>query len=403
MSEEATLLCQEIVRISGGGESVQYGQLIQDETVEQTFEAVFGTLKSARKKGLVAFEGELLLQGKHDAVVISLTSQGKAAAGVVKADSSEPVPASEPAPAAQETSALFGAGAAKETGAPAPTPAAEMPPAASVGPPTTSTSSVGPPTASEGGSRESAKELSRKWSVDTSYIDWRTQDPNRLEPRRTLENLDAVPSISQPTGSAPSTAAKKMDCGKWAVDTSYIDWRTTDPNRLEARAKDQRRTSVDGMEVPPSTSVKDGDGKWRAVDTSYINHRTKDVENLDGRKSVAGAGSVEAASATVKKEADGKWKVDTGYIGYRTADTNNLDRKLEKTDEPIYATPGQKRYSHAELSAGPEARPADVDPSIKEAYLSEEEFQKVFEMTPHEFTKLPKWKQQALKKAKKLF
>ncbi|XP_052236637.1 advillin-like isoform X1 [Dreissena polymorpha] len=51
----------------------------------------------------------------------------------------------------------------------------------------------------------------------------------------------------------------------------------------------------------------------------------------------------------------------------------------------------------------PEELPAGVDPKCKEMYLSPEEFKATFSMTYSEFLTKPVWKQQALKKAAKLF
>ena len=44
----------------------------------QAFSGV-STRKAARKKGFITFEGELLLMGKHDATVISVTPEGASA------------------------------------------------------------------------------------------------------------------------------------------------------------------------------------------------------------------------------------------------------------------------------------------------------------------------------------
>lgn len=442
--DEPTRLCQEIARISGGSNTIKYGELIVDEVVEQTFEAVFGTLKTARKRGLVAFQGELLLQGKHDNEPVSLTASGIAAAGSsapVDDAPEEIVPVAEQTPVSEETS-KEPEPVEPEPVEPEPAPAeaqtaAALQPSSEISGPkdgskawavntsyidhrTTdpnrlegrrntenNTDGITVPTVGNAHTSTAAKRMdSGKWAVDTSYIDHRTADPNRLEGRRNTENNTdgiAVPTVGN---NDATTAVKKTDAGKWAVDTSYIDHRTKDPNRLETRRNTD--TNTDGIATPSignhaaSSGVKKMEsGKW-SVNTSYINHRTSVVDNLDGRKSVAGAGGVDTASATVRKNS-GKWQVDTGYIGYRTSDTNNLDRKLEKADEISYADPSEQKYSYAELSAAAEERPADVDPSMKEAYLSDEDFLQRFEMTLPDFGRLPLWKRQALKKAQKLY
>jgi len=193
---------------------------------------------------------------------------------------------------------------------------------------------------------------------------------------------------------------EKMDGSKWGkVDTSYIDWRTADPDRLEPR-----RDAVDDQPPIGSSCVgpsKSEDGKWNQVDVSYINHRTAVVENLDGRRAVTRAGSVENMSATVKKEGDGKWKVDTSYIGYRTGDPDNLTRKEGERNLASYADPADTKYPYQDLKG--EALPDDVDPARKECYLSDEEFETVFGFSVAEFAKMPKWKQQNAKRANDLF
>ena len=62
---------------------VQFGVLFKDEILEQQLESLVGTLKvihclvvlkrkAARKRGVIDFQGQLLLQGAHDNVDIIL-------------------------------------------------------------------------------------------------------------------------------------------------------------------------------------------------------------------------------------------------------------------------------------------------------------------------------------------
>mmetsp|Transcript_27680 Transcript_27680/g.33670 ORF Transcript_27680/g.33670 Transcript_27680/m.33670 type:complete len:293 (-) Transcript_27680:62-940(-) len=51
---------------------VLYGELFDDEKVEQYYEALVGTLKSAKKRGVITFKGQMLLKGPHDRVLISI-------------------------------------------------------------------------------------------------------------------------------------------------------------------------------------------------------------------------------------------------------------------------------------------------------------------------------------------
>jgi len=367
MAEEdpVDLLCKEIQRISDGGTTVTFEALATDEQVVQTFEALFGTLKAARKQGVLTFQGELLLLGQHDQVEITLT-------GAADADSASPAP--EPAPAApgpsEEPAVPAAATAAEEKVPEEPKPAVLKP----------------------------ATELAAEPVAEVAA------EP-ASEPAAEPPQTDAAPSQSEgttePQGAPDGAASDATPDGgkKWSVDTSYIDWRTADPNRLEGR-RAGGETQAPGPDGVGSAVAKDQDGKWQQVDVSYINHRTADCDNLQGRKNTA-TGAAEAASATTRKESDGKWKVDTSYIGYRTGDPDNI-RKDDRRPETNYANPEETNYPYAELQ-GVANRPSDVDPTCKERYLSDEEFHEKFKMSHEEFTKLPKWKQQNLKKNLELY
>lgn len=60
------------IRRIGGDDSVKFGQLFDDEDVQQYYEALVGTLKSAKKRGVIDFKGQMLLKGMHDHVVITI-------------------------------------------------------------------------------------------------------------------------------------------------------------------------------------------------------------------------------------------------------------------------------------------------------------------------------------------
>eukprot|EP00439_Symbiodinium_sp_Y106_P011492 s5482_g1.t1 len=91
-ADEAKQLCEEIRRI---------GKDDRDSAVEQRFEALLGTLKAAKKKGFLTFEGELLLQGQHDNTVIELSGKDReeaAAAPQQDPEAAEPDVAAEADP-----------------------------------------------------------------------------------------------------------------------------------------------------------------------------------------------------------------------------------------------------------------------------------------------------------------
>jgi hypothetical protein len=76
VDEEIQKLEEEIHRLGSrqtdGSYKVTFGVLFNDDRCANIFEALVGTLRAAKKRKIVAFEGELLLQGVHDKVEITL-------------------------------------------------------------------------------------------------------------------------------------------------------------------------------------------------------------------------------------------------------------------------------------------------------------------------------------------
>jgi len=60
------------VKSKEGGYYVKFGVLLKDEKVQQFYEALVDTLKEAKKRGLINFQGETLRKGPHDNVNVGL-------------------------------------------------------------------------------------------------------------------------------------------------------------------------------------------------------------------------------------------------------------------------------------------------------------------------------------------
>ena len=77
------MLVEEIDRLGttqpSGRTGVTFGALFDDDRCSQIFEALVGTLRAAKKRGIVEFEGQMLLKGAHDDVVIELLDRPKSA------------------------------------------------------------------------------------------------------------------------------------------------------------------------------------------------------------------------------------------------------------------------------------------------------------------------------------
>lgn len=69
---ERTLTSLTCLTDADGKISVKFGVLFNDDQCANLFEALVGTLKAAKRKKIITFEGELLLQGVHDNVDVIL-------------------------------------------------------------------------------------------------------------------------------------------------------------------------------------------------------------------------------------------------------------------------------------------------------------------------------------------
>ncbi|KAJ3158681.1 hypothetical protein HDU86_002646 [Geranomyces michiganensis] len=77
VDHEIALLQREITRLgthdpATNTTSVKFGVLVKDEQTANIFEALVQTLRAAKKRKVVAFEGEMLLEGPSNNVDVIL-------------------------------------------------------------------------------------------------------------------------------------------------------------------------------------------------------------------------------------------------------------------------------------------------------------------------------------------
>ncbi|EDO48874.1 predicted protein [Nematostella vectensis] len=76
VEHEVKLLVEELKRLGQPNSDdkivVKFGVLFNDDRCANIFEALVGTLKAAKRKKIVHYDSELLLQGVHDHVDIVL-------------------------------------------------------------------------------------------------------------------------------------------------------------------------------------------------------------------------------------------------------------------------------------------------------------------------------------------
>uniref|UniRef100_A0ACD5X5S5 Uncharacterized protein n=1 Tax=Avena sativa TaxID=4498 RepID=A0ACD5X5S5_AVESA len=84
VEEEVGKLKEEIQRLGqqqpDGSYKVKFGVLFNDDRCANIFEALVGTLRAAKKRKFVTYDGEMLLQGVHDNAEIILLPPAVAAA-----------------------------------------------------------------------------------------------------------------------------------------------------------------------------------------------------------------------------------------------------------------------------------------------------------------------------------
>ena len=111
----------------------------------------------------------------------------------------------------------------------------------------------------------------------------------------------------------------------------------------------------------------------------------------------------EEAKAAPSKPAPGKTgppKTGTSTFPKKEAASTEEVKRSEEERQKKYEDPATTKFPYAALNG---QFPAGVDPTRKEAYLADEEFETVLGMSPAAFAELKKWKQNDIKKAKALF
>lgn len=80
-----------------GSIETTFGKIVDDDQLEQQLESLVGTLKAGRKRGLLEWEGQMLLKGPHDGVAVKYVGDTQPAAAQPE-PTPPPVPKPEPVP-----------------------------------------------------------------------------------------------------------------------------------------------------------------------------------------------------------------------------------------------------------------------------------------------------------------
>ena len=103
-----------------------------------------------------------------------------------------------------------------------------------------------------------------------------------------------------------------------------------------------------------------------------------------------------------KNEVAQKWLDQDPTKAIKGNMLRGLTLKVEeaKVEASKYLDPSTNKFPYEDLKG---AFPEGVDPTRREAYLSDEDFKKIFGVTQGQFYELKKWKQQEMRKTKELF
>jgi len=121
VDHEINLLIKEIMKhgkkLADGRYSVKYGVVFKE--TQQIFEALANVLRSAKKRSVIDFPGQLLLSPTHDNVEITLSASAAASVGDGKSEHASAGAAAPAAAAAAAPAAAAPAAAAAAAAAPA--------------------------------------------------------------------------------------------------------------------------------------------------------------------------------------------------------------------------------------------------------------------------------------------
>lgn len=76
LNNELEQLVKDIWRIGDPAKpQVPFGELFDDDDVQQHYEGLAATLKAAKKRGIVTYQSPILLKGAHDKVMVNLVDK----------------------------------------------------------------------------------------------------------------------------------------------------------------------------------------------------------------------------------------------------------------------------------------------------------------------------------------
>ncbi|XP_058738233.1 villin-3 [Vicia villosa] len=174
-------------------------------------------------------------------------------------------------------------------------------------------------------------------------------------------------------------------------------------------------SSSSGTKVVTPRKSPRGQGSQRAAAVAALSNvltAEKKKQSPDGSPVASSSPVVEsntpdAKSETAPSESEGPEEVtetkEAEELAPETGSNGNSETKQEDVEDGNDNQNSQSVFTYEQLKAKSGSHLSGVDLKRREAYLSEEEFQTVFAISKEAFSKLPRWKQDMLKRKVDLF
>ncbi|PNY04664.1 villin-2-like protein [Trifolium pratense] len=224
-------------------------------------------------------------------------------------------------------------------------------------------------------------------------------------PRQRAEALAALNNAFNSSPETPPSADKLNSLNQGghrqraealaALNSAFSSSSATKPvtPRKSPRGQGSQRAAA----VAALSNVLTAEKKTHSPDSSPVATSSPVVESS----------TFDAKSESVPSESEGREEVtetkETEEPDSETGSNGNSESKQENVEDGNDSQNSQRVFSYEQLKAKSGSHLSGVDLQRREAYLSDQEFETVFAMTKEAFNKLPKWKQDMLKRKFDLF
>ncbi|CAL5193449.1 unnamed protein product [Lathyrus oleraceus] len=174
-------------------------------------------------------------------------------------------------------------------------------------------------------------------------------------------------------------------------------------------------SSSSGTKVVTPRKSPRGQGSQRAAAVAALSNvltaekkkQSPDSSPMASSSPVVESNTPDAKSETAPSELEGPEEVtetkEAEELAPETGSNGSSETKLEDVEDGNDNQNSQSVFTYEQLKAKSGSHLSGIDLKRREAYLSEEEFQTVFAISKEAFSKLPRWKQDMLKRKVDLF